>query len=140
MIDLDAARAARREALGIHPSVKIDGKTYDLPLELSIETVDLLESFGSNGNDYENVKALLPRLFGDQAEELRGSLSIADAFEVFGGLLGEYGIKPGEARASAKSSASTGGKRRRPSKPSTDSTSEDAPTDPTPSESDGSGA
>ena len=123
MIDVDAAKAARREALAIKPSVKIDGKEYELPVELSITSLDLLDSLGSK-NDFALIDKILPLLFGKNAKEVRDAVSVQDFFMIVAGLLAEYGISRPNGQPSAKSSGTTGQKPRGRSKKNSTSTSE----------------
>ena len=123
MIDADSARVARREALGHSPSVKLGGKTYKLPVELSIATVELLDSISDPGvNEWDVIQKAIPMLFGDKAEEVEKVASIGDVFYVFRNLLKEYGLDSGNGVASPPSSGGTGTRPRRSSKRSTEST------------------
>jgi len=123
MIDADSARAARREALGHSPSVKLGGKTYKLPVELSIETVELLDSVTEpDVNEWEVVQKVMPLLFGKKAEEVQKEASLGDIFFIFRNLLKEYGLQSGNGVASPPSSGTTGTRPRRSSKTSTEST------------------
>ena len=122
-IDADSARIARREALGHTPSVKLGGKTYKLPVELSIETVELLDSITEpDVSEWVVVQKVMPLLFGNKAEEVREKASLGDIFFIFRNLLKEYGLQEGNGQASPPSSGTTGTKPRRSSKPSTVST------------------
>jgi hypothetical protein len=123
MIDADSARVARREALGHSPSVKLGGKTYKLPVELSIATVELLDSISDpDVNEWDVIQKAIPMLFGDKAEEVEKVASIGDVFYVFRNLLKEYGLQSGNGKASPPSSGTTGTRPRRSSKRSTEST------------------
>lgn len=111
-IDLDQARAARREARGEGPTVIIDGKELELPSELPFEVAEGLsglseESIRDNpAASAGAVHRVLGALLGDASEEFMASKpSIDDVLALLDGLLKSYGMEDlGESPASAASS------------------------------------
>jgi len=74
LVDLDEARLARAETQGKAPEVKLGGKVYLLPNELSWNIVEA----ASSNNTVEIVNAVKD-LFGDQWEDFKSNnLSVAD--------------------------------------------------------------
>lgn len=119
-IDLDAAKSARREAMGTAPSVTFGGREFGLPPELPFPVVlllaDLAEAQGAGdirtaaGVIAKIIRAILGESFDAFME---AGPSLADLEEMLRQLMAEYGVTPGEAPASESSSARTS----RPSKP-----------------------
>jgi hypothetical protein len=110
-IDLDAARAARAEAAGEPPTVKLSGRTFTLPHELGVRFATII----ADGDVEEAVRYL----FNGQADafwELDPHPEDIKAF--FAGLRTVYGIDPGESSASSTSSGNGGG----PSRPTSPAT------------------
>lgn len=98
MIDLDAGRerrAAEREGKGEAPTLKVNGTTYDLPVEMPL---DLLRT-----DDPTAMDSIAHILFGDDADKVWPTLSVPDFVEIVKGLREAYGITPGESQASATS-------------------------------------
>lgn len=139
VVDLDAARAIRREANKQPPKVVLGGQTFLLPIELPLEASLLLAdmSEADEGQAAKAIMSMVEILLGDQAEAfLANKLSGDDLKAFLYGVLPAYGFGAagdlGESQASESSSPSTS----RPSKPtsngSIDSTSELASTAPKP--------
>lgn len=109
-IDLDAAKAARREQNGTNPQLTYGGKTWDLPLELPLDTVIAISELeqaieGETGNSAaEKFRLVAESLLGDNsAEFLAFKPSVQDIGVLIGGLVEEYGLTPGESEASQAS-------------------------------------
>lgn len=103
--DLDAARAARREAKGDvePPTVTVDGVVYDLPAELPVGALSAFGAIfavaGSDDGDRVNLEALgsleeaASSLFGDTWPVLKAkNLSFEDLTALLDFALGAYGI------------------------------------------------
>lgn len=132
-IDLDAARAARREAKGKTPDpVTFMGETFVLPVELPIAAVRWFSKLGeaSKAKDgiaiTEALEAAVEAIFSATDFERFMALqpSLEDLSAIIEGVPGEYGMTAGEPQASDTSSKSTGTRSRRASKPATESTPE----------------
>lgn len=134
-IDLDAARAARREAAGINPSVTFGGRDFVLPVELPIETTDWGRRIteAEEARDAERkgsvawrekqvaltglVTGFLRFLLADQADAFFAlKPSYEDAYALLLGIPAEYGTSLGESRASRRSSKATPANSKRTSK------------------------
>lgn len=98
-VDLDAARAARRE-LAQQQSIRLGGHVFALVDELPIETLEL----ASAGRFMDALVGLLADPDA-QAEALRGTRPTISEFELVLSLV--FGVDLGEASASSPSSAST---------------------------------
>lgn len=123
-IDLDAARAARREAKGEAPTVTFGGATYTLPIEMPFEIVEELGRLRAADGDGsvagQAVLAVVRLLVGDQYEAFMAHHpSMDDLTELAQGAMREYGVGPGESPASQRPSPSTSGRSRPTSVPST---------------------
>lgn len=117
-IDLDALRAARREASGEEHFVKFGGDRFVLPFELPVDVAGELSA--------GNFTAALRIVLGDQYDTFWGHLpSNEDVLEFIGHMLRMYGLRGGlpESGASGVSSRPTGKRSRRTSPASTRSTS-----------------
>lgn len=110
-IDLDAARAARREAAGEGPVVIIGGKEIACPAELPFEVADCIGGLSEEAIREDpigagaSIKKVLDALLGDAQEEfMKQSPSIDDILALLDGLLKSYGLEDlGESQASAAS-------------------------------------
>ena len=109
-IDLDAAKAARREANGEAPTVVFGGKEYELPVELPFEVATSMagldeESIKADPSLVgEKINAVVSILFGTSVEEFMGGApSMNDLMALIEGLSGVYGLDAGESQASAVS-------------------------------------
>lgn len=121
VIDLDAKRVARAEAQGDPPEVVLGGERFSLPVELPLETLDLM----ADGQFREAFSILL----GGEVEMrrlFRHRPTDADLEE----LMGVYGDAP-ESLASPRSSAATGTRSRPTGRPPTSGTSRRTATAPT---------
>ena len=113
-VDLDAARVARWEAFGVEATVVHGGKEWrmvpELPLQFAVATLR------------EDVEGMIGLLLVDPSEApefLRTHFTLADLRLL---LADVYGVKVGEAPASARSSRNGGKRSRQTSKASTGST------------------
>ncbi len=123
-VDLDAARAARREAKGEAPKVVFGGETFDLPIEMPFEIVEELGRLQSAGEDGtlagQAVLAVVHLLMGDQYKAFMAHRpSMDDLTELANGAMKEYGFGPGESRASRRSLRATPSPSKRTSNGST---------------------
>jgi len=122
-IDLDAARAARREARGEAPTVTFGGETFALPVELPFEIAEVGQRLNAATTSTDVAEAMhdaMRMLLADDYDRfmaLRPSLQ--DLTALVEGIPGEYGISTGESRASRRSSRSSTDRSRPTSLPST---------------------
>lgn len=135
--DIDAARAARREAIGKGPEVTFGGQTYELATELSLEVMEALgpiveaQKLGAEGGP-EMIRAtlgFLRVLLGDEVYAAFRALdpppTLQDMNVLIGtadtpGILADYGLQnPGESQGSETSSAPTSEPSKRTSKAAT---------------------
>jgi hypothetical protein len=131
-INLDQARAARREKLEINPTVTFGGAEFEMPIELPLSAVSNLRklALATQVNDGDAIEAALlgtaESLLGPEqyAKFLAFTPSIGDLAAFIEGIPGEYGLDLGEAPASAKPSKSGGARPRPRSAKPTASTSE----------------
>lgn len=111
-VDLDAARAARREAGGEAPVIVIDGEEFILPVELPFAIMDDLARLFKAKDDKEALAELsveaLPvitrGLLGSDYERfIAHRPSVDDFLVLFEGVMGAYGLSDdvGESSASA---------------------------------------
>lgn len=106
-INLDAARAARRETKKTEPKVVFHDKTFTLPIEMPFAVVEHLGKLNpedpgaSSGVILEFVK----ELFGDQFDDFRRLQPSANDIEALMDALNDvYGLSVGESGASGDSS------------------------------------
>ncbi len=128
-LDLDARRAARREARGGTPSVRFGGEDFALPADLD---VDLADGFNSRLQD-GTARDALEFLFGAEQWERFWSHKptyddLADLLDAIPRMYGlgddDSGDGLGKSAASSASSKSTGKRSRRTSSGTTRSTSQ----------------
>lgn len=110
-IDLDAARAARREAAKEQPTITLNGKTFTLPLELPLSLAEAFIGFGDIQDDEVDMKipgilaGVMRSLLGDQYESFMAEgPSLDDLMVILNGMKETYGVDLGEQLASAGSS------------------------------------
>jgi hypothetical protein len=111
MIDLNKARAARREAEGEAPQVQLGEKVFELPVELPFECVEYVTRMAkfTEDSDPQEVNAVtegfVKALFGtvDYALFLGERPTTADIQALLMGVLEEYGLSSGESPASESS-------------------------------------
>lgn len=133
-INLDKARAVRREAMKKVPSpVTFQGEQFALPAELPITAIRWMIKLGDasaakKGKAIaEALEAVVGALFSvnDFGRFMALQPSLEDLTAIVEGLPAEYGMSGvGESQASDPSSKTTGTRSRRAAKPSTDSTPE----------------
>lgn len=129
-IDLDKARAGRREAQGEAPVVRFGSRDFVLPIELPLE-VSLALADIENAQDGTGaaraVREVVRILLGSQMEAFMAlQPSMNDLEALFEGMLAEYGLTAGESQAPEDSSTSTSELSKQISKPTTDSISASA--------------
>lgn len=108
MKDLDAVRAARREALGEAPVIRFGGQDFVLDIELPYDVPESLAAVAratEAGDDFgitAGVKDTLVALLGDEQYVAFRALrpSMPDVQEFISAAVGEYGLKLGEPSAS----------------------------------------
>lgn len=130
-IDLDAARAARREARGESPVLVFMGSEYELAPEMPLELVELVVQLEQVGNDQDSgikVFGILERMFkvvlGEHYDRFKASgATLQDLGPLIAGIEKVYGLSLGESLASGSSLNRAGRRSRRTSKPTTGSTS-----------------
>lgn len=106
-VDLDAARAARREAQKQQPQVVLGGHTYVLPYELPLEaSLRLAEMPRDETSAAKAIMEIVKVLLGDQMEAFMANDLSGDDLEAFlKGILPLYGFGDvGESSASESSS------------------------------------
>lgn len=105
-IDLDAARAARREANGEAPTITFDGKTFTLPVELPFEVAAQIAAMQKD-EDASGIRGAVEAFLGSDAASdfFESRPSVADVNALVEGLVKAYGFEDvGESQASAASS------------------------------------
>lgn len=102
-IDLDKARAARREAAGEGPEVVFGGKSYHLPVELPFEVLEAFEGMDKPETQPLALAHIALAMFGrDNIEQMKlDGLAINDLNEILGDVLAEYGVEAGPLAPSA---------------------------------------
>jgi len=92
IIDLDAARSARAEALAEAPVIRFNGQDYTLPAELPWSIVEAA-STGETKAIVSAVKSLL----GEQWNDFEKSgVSVSDMTTLIENIATVYGTSPGE--------------------------------------------
>lgn len=113
VVDLDAARAARREANGKVPTVLFGGVSLTLPIEMPVGVALCLADVEQARDTAAVGRAIMETirlLLGEQMETfLEQNPSMADLEELFEGMMKVYGLEPGEPQASEPSSEITSG-------------------------------
>jgi hypothetical protein len=69
IIDVDAHRQARLEALGPPPKVRLGGRDFELPPELPADVVGALGSL--QNNDFTGLDRALDALFGEHVAAIK---------------------------------------------------------------------
>lgn len=98
-IDVNAARAARREATQAGPEVVIGDSKFVLPVEMPFEVTEHLATLKQAEQAKDNslisgaILSVLRVLFGDQYEEfMKEQPSMQDIEVLLEGLMEEYGM------------------------------------------------
>ena len=92
IVDLDEARLARAELQEKAPEVKLGGKVYLLPNELSWSIVEAASS-----NDTVKIVEAVKDLFGDQWDDFKSNnLSVADLLVLIEQISTLYVSEPGK--------------------------------------------
>ena len=101
-INLDAARAARRETLGESPCVVFGGKKFDLEPELPFALVDALLDAGDDEiAKVVIVKAMAQAMFGKKYDAfMKLNPTMPDIQELVIQITPLYGLTLGESSAS----------------------------------------
>lgn len=108
-MNLDEARAARREAEKEAPTVTVNGETFTLPVELPLAVTLHLNDLSEAQEGKDNTAALdavggvLRALFGKDYEKFMqvSQLAMDDMEDLLNGIVKEYGFEDtGEAPAS----------------------------------------
>lgn len=92
MIDLDAARAARREGKGEGPVLKFGGKEYQLPPELPYEALEPIRGMSDPDTAAGAMVDLMKALLGRHYDEVKSELSFDDLEAFVEGAMVEYGV------------------------------------------------
>jgi hypothetical protein len=99
LVDLDAARAARREAKQEAPTVRFGGEDFLLPIELPFEVIEALGPLAEAQNAEDGsaaadaVLSVVKGLLGDAYESFRAHQpSTEDLGALIEGVLKEYGF------------------------------------------------
>lgn len=91
-IDLDAARAARREGKGLGPVLVFGGKEYQLPAELPFEALEPIRGLSDSSTAAGGMVDLVKALLGQHYEEVKAELSFDDLEAFVEGAMREYGV------------------------------------------------
>lgn len=122
LIDLDEARAARREKAGEPITFRFAGETFTLPHELPLPSEALVEEAKERKwSDKRFITAWLTAVLGQSEWDRFWSLNptYPDLIELFDKAMTHYGTNPGESSPSASSSRKAGGSSKRKSSGST---------------------
>src|SRR4051794_5598816 len=92
MIDLDKAKAARREAGGKGPEVTVGGKVYELSPEMPYAAIECLRGLEDKDTAASALVDLVQALLGEHHDEIKKSLSMDDVNELIGEIMAEYGV------------------------------------------------
>lgn len=92
MIDLDKARAARREAEKEAPQLTVEGKVYDLPVYLPYEVLESIRGLQNEDTAAEALVTLAEALLGDNYDEVKKILEVEDLKDLVSGAMEEYGL------------------------------------------------
>lgn len=90
-IDLDEARAARREAKGKGPVIRLGGKDYELAPEISFSVIEGLAKMEA-GEATGGLVDVAHSLFGDHYDAIVKDLAVDDFNDLLGKVLEEYGV------------------------------------------------
>lgn len=106
-VDLDAARAARAEQNGEHPTVKFGDQIFELPTEMPftiVESVNEMQAAQAESDGFRISKMLTviaQDLFGDHYTEfLDKHPSMLDMQLLLENIAPLYGLNQGESQAS----------------------------------------
>jgi hypothetical protein len=107
VIDMDKARAARREADQVPPTVIFGGQTFELPVELPLDVVDEFVAMFRARSEKDNeaagrhINAAIELLLGDGFPAFKALRPSAEDYAaLLDGLMVEYGADLGESSAS----------------------------------------
>lgn len=92
-IDLDKARAARREVENATPSFILDGKEYPLPVELPFSTLETLRGLNNEDTAIESLISFMKSLVGDNYDEVAPKLTLHDFRELVASIMRDYGVE-----------------------------------------------
>ncbi len=93
MIDLDAARAARREAEQKGPVVKLDGQEFELAVEMPFGVLEAFRSMADPAAAAGAMAQLGKALLGEHYSTIVGlGLSVDDLNVLLDGVMKEYGV------------------------------------------------
>lgn len=102
-IDLDAAKAARREASGEAPIVVFGGKEFTLPVELPQSAAEAINDVSNDKGSVNDIFKIL--LNGQFSDFMALGPSVDDVKEFFDKIAPVYGVaSTGESQASGASS------------------------------------
>jgi hypothetical protein len=91
MINLDAARAARREAKGKGPVVRSGGKEYELAPEIAFSVIEGLAKM-EDGDASRGLVGVAHGLFGEHYDAIVTDLAVDDFNDLLAQVLEEYGV------------------------------------------------
>jgi len=93
VIDLDAARAARREADKKGPVIRLEGVEYELAVEMPIGVLDGFRQLTQADTAPAALSTIAEALLGEHYEALSmAGLSVDDLNVLIEGILSEYGV------------------------------------------------
>lgn len=121
LIDLDAARAARREKAGDPVRFRFAGETFEFPLELPLASDTVVqEAREDKWSDERFLRAWLQAVLGDSFDRLIVlGVTREDLGELFDQAMRHFKTSMGESAPSASSSRRAGGSSKRSSRRST---------------------
>lgn len=107
-LDLDKARAAKREAKGKPSTTRFGGKNYTIPAEMPFEVIEAIGSLAKDGTADVGgpatagaVLRVVRALLGEDYDAFMANRpSAAEMNEFMLWAIGEYGLEPGESQAS----------------------------------------
>jgi hypothetical protein len=106
-VDLDAARAARAETNGEHPTVKFGDTVFELPIEMPfgiVESVNAMQAAQESSDGYavtRSIAAIAQDLFGESYEKfMEKGPSMLDMQMLLENVAPLYGLTAGESQAS----------------------------------------
>lgn len=92
MIDLDAARIARREAGKKGPVVKLDGKEYELAVEMPYGVLEGFRLIADPTTAPAALSTIAESLLGEHYDTIKKAMSVDDLNVFIEQILAEYGV------------------------------------------------
>lgn len=94
VVDLDKARAARREAAGRGPIIRVGGVEYELPAEMPFSVLEPLRGMANEETAAAAMVDMTRALLGEHYEAIRDAgLSTEDLNVLIEGVMAKYGVQ-----------------------------------------------